>query len=62
MKRIGINDKCIGCGAEVDDPECECEWRTCSCCGYPDCFVYEEGRYYHCKIATIQLIQDIICK
>ena len=37
MKRIGINDKCIGCGAEVDDPECECEWRTCSCCGYPDC-------------------------
>ncbi|MBW3496849.1 hypothetical protein [Bacillus sp. FDAARGOS_1420] len=34
MKRIGINDKCIGCGAKVDDP---------------DCLVYEEGRYYHCK-------------
>ncbi|WP_438498586.1 hypothetical protein [Paenibacillus sp. IHBB 3054] len=47
MKKIGVHDVCIGCGAKKDDPECDCEWATCNC-GYPDCLVREDGTY-HCR-------------
>lgn len=46
MKLIGLKDTCIGCGAKETDPECECEWATCSC-GHEDCWVREDGTY-HC--------------
>lgn len=47
MKKIGLNDKCIGCGATLDDPECDCEWATCSW-GYPDCWIRPNGTW-HCE-------------
>lgn len=46
-EKIGVHDVCIGCGAKEDEPECECEWATCNC-GYPDCWVREDGTY-HCR-------------
>lgn len=47
MKKIGIHGTCIGCGSEDNDPECDCEWATCSSCGYPDCWIREDETY-HC--------------
>lgn len=47
MKKIGVNNKCIGCGAKENAPDCDCNWVTCHC-GYTDCWVTEDGNY-HCK-------------
>ncbi len=54
LKRIGLKGTCIGCGAKVKDPECDCDWATCSSCGYSDCWVREDGTYhcYHCDFES----------
>ena len=43
LKRLGLNDTCIGCDAKATDPECDCG----SSYGYPDCWIREDDTY-HC--------------
>lgn len=47
LKKLGLNNTCIGCGAKETDPQCKCEWAECRGCGYPDCWIREDGTY-HC--------------
>lgn len=49
MKMIGIDEKCMGCGAKESDPECDCNWATCRSCGAWDCYIYDEFGNYHCR-------------
>lgn len=46
MKLIGENGTCTGCGALADDPDCDCEWTTCSC-GANGIWVRPNGTH-HC--------------
>jgi len=47
LKKLGLNNACIGCGAKESDPECNCEWAICSVCGCWDCWIRPDG-HYHC--------------